>query len=217
MSTIVGSLQSNMTWQRRFELVETAVTWKTSESCQRQPFLGDARNITLSFIGRFLESMFPTCLVMLATYASLRWMVSRKDCLLTFGCLAWMGTLAWCFLNAGTGEWYSNLHSTTSLVYLVLPCARHGVPECFVDMTMIGERHSYPISAPKARYGEKFSLLYDIACRLTKRIELALGIFHSYAHSYACQLKLSPRYLTGFLVLPTVNGWNGCGPTLVDS
>ncbi|KAI8327756.1 hypothetical protein BC941DRAFT_364378, partial [Chlamydoabsidia padenii] len=90
-------------------------------------------------------------------------------------------------------------------------CARHGVPERFVDMNTIGERFCYPmaiISAVKDKYGGNFSMMYDIACKLPKQIQakfgdqvnikLALGIFHSYAHSIDCQAKFSPRYLTGF-------------------
>ncbi|SAL97454.1 hypothetical protein [Absidia glauca] len=51
----------------------------------------------------------------------------------------------------------------------------HGVPECFVDMTTIGERFCYPMAilyAIKAKH-ENFSMMYDIACKLPKQINVS--------------------------------------------
>ncbi|CAO3588743.1 unnamed protein product [Absidia cylindrospora] len=93
-------------------------------------------------------------------------------------------------------------------------CARHAVPQYFVDMTTAGERFRYPlpiISAIVKKYSYssqgKFTMMYDIGCRLLKSIQryqgkidiqLALGIFHAFGHSLACQVKYIPRYIDGF-------------------
>ncbi|ORZ12715.1 hypothetical protein BCR42DRAFT_75833 [Absidia repens] len=90
-------------------------------------------------------------------------------------------------------------------------CARGGIPESFADMFTVGERFRYPMALVAKNdfvNGPRFTLIYDIGCKLTKRIEqkygdtvnvrLAVGIFHSYRHDLDCQMSISPRYLGGF-------------------
>ncbi|CAO3601287.1 unnamed protein product [Absidia cylindrospora] len=94
-------------------------------------------------------------------------------------------------------------------------CARHGIPEFFVDITTVGERFRYAMTVVSAiinKYqytaGDKVTMMYDIGCKLKKQVDakygdsvdvqLALGIFHAYGHSLACQMKYSPRFISGF-------------------
>ncbi|KAE8220876.1 hypothetical protein CF319_g5674 [Tilletia indica] len=96
---------------------------------------------------------------------------------------------------------------------------RHGSPLVLVDVRASGEKHYYAFALIEALLdtcGEALSTLgvcYDIGCKLSVSPRLrsalarrnhsvkiihAVSVFHVYGHDYDCQLKYSPRRMSGF-------------------
>ncbi|KAI8138651.1 hypothetical protein BJV82DRAFT_522983 [Fennellomyces sp. T-0311] len=90
---------------------------------------------------------------------------------------------------------------------------RHDIPLEFTNIFISGEKFMYPLAVVKAlteKYGYRINIMYDIACRFRKLLEttfleikdngcnMAIGIFHAYAHTMKCQVKYNPRYVEGY-------------------
>ncbi|KAI8136596.1 hypothetical protein BJV82DRAFT_481014, partial [Fennellomyces sp. T-0311] len=95
---------------------------------------------------------------------------------------------------------------------------KHDIPLEFTSMILSGERYKYPLAVIKVlteKYGSNINIMYDIGCRFKRALyvytiassffkleragcQVAVGVFHSYAHSMSCQVKNNPRYLESF-------------------
>ncbi|KAI8150397.1 hypothetical protein BJV82DRAFT_662478 [Fennellomyces sp. T-0311] len=85
---------------------------------------------------------------------------------------------------------------------------RHEIPLEFTNIFESGEKYKYALAVVDVlveKYGDKINIMYDIACRFKTALnthfgelgKLAIGVFHSYAHSIDCQLDFNPRYIIG--------------------
>ncbi|CAO3588441.1 unnamed protein product [Absidia cylindrospora] len=119
---------------------------------------------------------------------------------------------------------------TTLLVSLVPHVLDMVFLSSFVDMCTIGERSRYSMAIltaiiEKYNYvdGPQFTMMYDIGCKLAKRMKakygatvdarLALALFHSYGHDLECLpcfgltdgewMERAWSYLGGFSPPPT--------------
>ncbi|KAI9484924.1 hypothetical protein BDB00DRAFT_721768, partial [Zychaea mexicana] len=94
----------------------------------------------------------------------------------------------------------------------VLGCVcRHNLPLEFTNIVQSGEKHKYPLSVIDVlmkKHGTKvLKIMYDIGCHFEPAIKenfpdwvgnVAVGVFHAYAHSMDCQVQYNPRLIEGF-------------------
>ncbi|KAI9484485.1 hypothetical protein BDB00DRAFT_933633 [Zychaea mexicana] len=91
-------------------------------------------------------------------------------------------------------------------------CGRHNVPLQFTNIFASGEKYKYALSvlAVATKGYKDVNILYDLGCRFGPSFkqafpnfaqagsQMAVSVFHAYAHSMSCQVDYHPRFISGF-------------------